>query len=287
MYTVGIGFALAALVCWALGDFLIQKTSRNYGIWTSLFCIVFSATIILFPFVIKDIPVFFNSSNLPLLSLMSTITCIVAIIEFKAFKIGKMVVVEPIMSFELPLTVLLGVLFLQESLNSFQFILIGLAFLGILLTSYNKKLGIKFSLEKGVLLAITSVFIMAFVNFTTGLASQNVGAVGAIWFGSAFISFVCVIYFSITRTWKVFFENIKKHPKESVLVAIFDNGAWLAYGAAVTLIPISIAITISEGYIALAMILGVIFNKEKLSKFQWLGAGVSFVAVMVLAFISG
>lgn len=279
---------MVALVCWAFGDFFIQKTSRSYGIWTSLFCIVFSATIVLLPFVIKDMSVLFSIHNLPLLLLMSITTCVVAILEFKAFQVGKMVIVEPIMSFELPLTVLLGVLFLKESLSILQVVLVGVAFFGILLTSYKKNISaIKFSLEKGVVLAAMSVFIMAFVNLTTGLASQSVGAVGAIWFGSLFIAIICVIHFSVTRSWKLFFRNIKKYPKESIAVAVFDNGAWLAYGAAVTLIPISIAITISEGYIVLAMILGVILNKERISRYQWVGAAISLGAVMILAYISG
>lgn len=284
---LGIIFALIAMICWAFGDFYIQKTSREYGVWTSLFSIVSLGALVLLPFAVKDIPVLLAISNLPLLVVFSIATCAVALVGFKAFKVGKMVVVEPIMSFELPLTVLLGVLILQEPFSLHQGILTTLAFLGILLISSENIFHTKFSLEKGVTWAVMATFLMAFVNFSTGLASQSVGPIGAIWFMNTLLTIICVIYFSITKSWKNVLSSLKKYPKESFLVALFDNGAWIAYAASVILIPISLAITISEGYIALAMILGVIINKERLSKFQWLGATISFVAVIILAYISG
>lgn len=287
MYIHGIIFALIALVCWALGDFFIQKTSREYGVWTSLFSIVFFGAVALFPFAIKDIPVLMSSANLPILFIFSLATCVVALVGFKAFQVGKMVVVEPIMSFELPLTVMLGVFILKETLAPIQMILIGIAFLGILLTSSKNIFQTKISLEQGVLWAMAATLLMAFVNFTTGLASQSVGAIGAIWFMNVLLTIICAVYFSVTSSWTRVIENIKRHPTESLLVSVFDNGAWLAYSASVIIIPISLAITISEGYIALAMILGVLINKEKLSRLQWIGGGMSFVAVMMLAFISG
>lgn len=287
MYSYGIIFAIIAMICWAFGDFFIQKTSRQYGVWTSLFSIVFLGAVALFPFAIKDIPVIMNSVHLPILVIFSLATCVVALVGFKAFQVGKMVVVEPIMSFELPLTVMLGVVILKESLTPFQIVLIAVAFLGVLLTSSKNIFRTKISLEQGVFWAMGATLLMAFVNFTTGLASQRVGAIGAIWFMNVLLTIICVVYFSVTRSWVRVIGNIKRHPKESLLVSVFDNGAWLAYSASVIIIPISLAITISEGYIALAMILGVLINKERLSRLQWIGGGMSFIAVIVLAFISG
>lgn len=284
---LGIIFALIAMVGWAFGDFYIQKTSREYGVWASLFCVVFLGSTVLFPFVIKSLPLLFETREFLFLIIVSVISCIAAMISFKAFQTSKMTTVEPIMSFELPLTILLGVFVLSESLSSAQLIIAGIAFIGILLTSSKNIFKSSVSFEKGVSITIVAVLFMSIVNFITGIASQKVGAVETIWFVHTFIAIICIIYFSVTRSWRLFFEHVQKYPKESLLVALFNNGAWLAYSAAVILIPISLAITISEGYIALAMILGVIFNKEKLSPLQWLGAIISFVAVLVLAFISG
>lgn len=81
-------------------------------------------------------------------------------------------------------------------------------------------------------------------------------------------------------------SHIKQHPYESTGVALLDNAAWVLYATATTLIPISLAITISESYIILAVILGVTINKEELSRHQWIGIVLSLVAVITLSYIS-
>ncbi len=287
MYTYGIILALVAMLFWAFGDFFIQKTSREYGVWTSIACVVFLGSVVLFPWAVTSIPEMFQVKQLVVLVGVAAVSTVAALASFKSFQASNMSVVEPVMAFELPLTVVWGVLLLHESLIDAQVVLIVIVFIGILFTSSKNIFKSKIILEKGVWLAGGAMVLMSVVNFTTGLASQNIGAVETIWFVHTFISIICIGYFSITRSWGSFFAHVKKYPKESFLVAFFDNGAWLAYSAAVILIPISLAITLSEGYIVLAMVLGVIINKEKLSKYQWFGAALAFIAVMVLAYISG
>jgi uncharacterized membrane protein len=65
-----------------------------------------------------------------------------------------------------------------------------------------------------------------------------------------------------------------------------DNAAWIAYSYSTLYIPITIAISISEGYIALAALLGLIFNKEKLNKHQYLGLILAIISAVVLAMIT-
>lgn len=52
---IGIGFSLSALFFWALGDFLIQKSTRLIGSWKSLFVNCAVAAIILTPFVARQL----------------------------------------------------------------------------------------------------------------------------------------------------------------------------------------------------------------------------------------
>ncbi len=284
MNSFGIMYALVALVSWGFGDFFIQRTSRDFGIWPSLFCITGAGSIVLLPFVFGEIPlmVFFW----PFLFLVAALTLVVALLEFKALQIGKLTVIEPILSFELPLTVLLGITLLGEHLTWYQGGLIALVFLGILLVAYSGKIKAHHFWEHGAILALMATVVMAFVNFTTGLASRSVGPVATIWFVHTVIAVCCILYFTYSRSWWSFFHHIRKHPAESVAVALFDNCAWLAYSFAVILIPISLAITISESYIILAVMLGVVFNHERLKKYQWIGIILTLSAVLVLSFIS-
>jgi multidrug transporter EmrE-like cation transporter len=52
------------------------------------------------------------------------------------------------------------------------------------------------------------------------------------------------------------------------------------------LIPIGVATGISEGYIAFAGGLGLVFNKEKLKAHQWVGFLLAVAAVVALAIIT-
>src|SRR4051812_1730758 len=98
----GIIFALIALLAWGFGDFFIQRTSRKVGITRALFYITAAASIVLLP---KVWPHLFELSSHQWVVLIGSgiVILIVAILEFEAFKIGKLAVVEPIMSFELPI----------------------------------------------------------------------------------------------------------------------------------------------------------------------------------------
>lgn len=285
MLIFGIILALIALVSWGIGDFLIQKTSRDFGVWQSMFCITAFGAIVLFPFAYSQIGIILHSSKLLHLCLLGALSLTASLLLFEALKIGKMTVVEPIASFELPLTVFLGVVLLHEQVTTVEMFLIMAVFGGILLVGYTGGVQAKHLLEKGTLIALLAAALMAGVNFTTGLVSQDVGPITTIWFVHTFVALVCAGYFFSTRSWGSVRQHIHAHPYESIGVAMFDNIAWVTYAAAVMFIPISLAITISESYIILAIILGVIINKERLLAHQWIGVAMALVSVITLAAI--
>ena len=61
---------------------------------------------------------------------------------------------------------------------------------------------------------------------------------------------------------------MRQNKKLLLGMSIFDNLAWICYAGAATLIPIAIAVSISESYIALTAMLGILINKEKLMRHQ-------------------
>jgi drug/metabolite transporter (DMT)-like permease len=52
MISIGIGMAFIAMLCWGVGDFLIQKSTRKLGNVETLFLITFFGAIVLFTFCI-------------------------------------------------------------------------------------------------------------------------------------------------------------------------------------------------------------------------------------------
>ncbi|MEI6238740.1 MAG: hypothetical protein WCP15_04400 [bacterium] len=62
--------------------------------------------------------------------------------------------------------------------------------------------------------------------------------------------------------------------------------AWIAYSTSTLFIPIGLATGITESYIALAAVLGLIFNKEKLVQHQYLGLFICITSVIILSFLN-
>ena len=100
------------------------------------------------------------------------------------------------------------------------------------------------------------------------------------------IALVLGLYLFAKREWGEFLLDIKTHPYLIFGQAIADNIAWLGFVFAVLYASTSLVLSISEGYIILAAILGHHFNKERLKSHQILGASIAIPAMLLLAYIS-
>ncbi len=287
---LGILFALGALICWTIGDFFIQRTSRMLGIWKALFFVSLFGMIALYPFISNDLPqVMTEERKILLLTLAGVVTVFAALFNFEALKEGKFAIVEPIFGIELPITVGLSVYFLNEALSLAQIFFISMIFMGIVLAitihikhlHYHKRI-----LEKGVILAGIGSVGMALTNFLTGVSSQEISPLMTLWFVNVILTIVCLLYIIMQGKVETLVQDIRKHTKAILAVCIFDNLAWIFYAYAMTLIPISIATAISESYIAGGVLLGLVINKEKVKKHQLFGIILTIVGVIVLAAIT-
>ncbi len=288
MNVVGLIFAFIALISWAAGDFLIQRVTRKSGTIKTLFFIAAVGTIVLAPWAIPHLNELFFGNNLVLLILAVCITFFAAVFDFDALHDGKLAVVEPVLGLELPIIVLLSMVFRGESLGLFQILAIVVIFIGITLTVTERKLRWhhKIIFEKGFIYAGVGAVGMGLSSFLYCVGSQESSALLTVWFIHAIIAIVCLIILLRRRVFLTVFSDLKKFPIAILLMAAADNAAWLAYGSASTYIPISIATAISESYIALALILGVVVNKEKFHKHQYLGAVFAIIGLVTLSLIS-
>lgn len=258
------------------------------GSWKTLFLIGFIGLIVLFPFVRKEILIL-QVGELVLLGALGVVILFTALFDFEALRRGKIAIVEPVMSIELPITVALGVTLANESLTFIQVFFIVMVFAGILMavtfTNVRKRLG-KGVLERGVIFAGIGAVGLALVSFLTGVASQRISPLMAIWFSNLIFTLICFVYILARREFGSMFSEIKKHPAVVLGMSVMDNSAWVAYAFATTYIPISIAITISEGYVALAALLGIFVSREKLKPHQKFGIALTIIGVLFLAYFS-
>ena len=283
---MGITFAFLALFCWGVGDFLIQKSTRKFGALIALFYVTVFGTITLLPFVYKDIGALFSGSGSNLLALLFTGTLILfaGLLDFKALKVGKICVVEPIFAFEVPITAIIAMLVLREYLSPLQTALILLLFLSIILVSVRRfKDFNKVKVEQGIWLAIFATIGMGAVNFMMGYSSRLTDPLMVNWFINIFIALPLFFYLMITGQIRKTVGFLPDNKKLILSVCLFDNLAWIFFTVSALYIPIAIATGISESYIALAAGLGIIINKEKLFLHQKIGLVVCVVAIILIA----
>lgn len=283
---MGILLALTALFSWGLGDFLIQRSARKFGDWAALFYITAFAAIVLFPFVYKEIVPSLSAHGM-LLWAASFVILFAGLLDLESLRIGKISVIEPIYAIEIPVAALLAAYAIHERLSTPQIIFIVTLMAGIVLVATTSFQHFKkIDAEKGVWQAVLGNIGMGTSAFLFGLGSRATSPLMINWFTSAFIAVVVLIYLAFASRLHELSDNFKNGKTLIFNIGFFDNLAWVTFSYAMLYIPIAVATGISEGYIAFAGALGLLFNKEKLRRHQWVGFFVVVISVVLLALVT-
>ena len=282
---IGVLAALAAMICWGIGDFLIQKATRKLGDIESIFFIGFLGSVALFPFIYNDLPNIFSNTNLLwTLIFLGFTMLIVSIVNFQSLKEGKIAIVEPILETELPITIFLAFIVLQEKLSLLQILLAALVFAGIILISVSKiKIKSKQILEKGAFLAVFAAFGFGFLNFFTGSIARITSPLLAIWSMWTLCFICCFAYLLYKKGLKKIIGDAKKSHKLILSVGFFDTATWVFFAVSMVNLPISLATAITESYPAIAVLLGIVVNKEVVKTHQFAGMSLALLASIALA----
>jgi len=288
MHTIGVLCALGALASWGVGDFLIQRSARKFGDTIALFYITAFGAVILLPFIWNEIiATVSNAYSLSILLITSGVILFAALFDFEALRVGKISVIEPVYAFEVLITTMLASFIIREEPSLIQFILIAGLLAGIFLVSTRSFHHLKLlHLERGVPQAILATAGMGFVNFLFGVGARETNPIMINWFTNLFLAVVMLGYILFRSKWKEMVEDWKKNKELITSVSFFDNLAWVFYAYGTTYIPIAITTTISEGYIAFAAALGLVFNREKLQLHQYLGMVLAIGSVIILSAIT-
>ncbi|MBI2583444.1 MAG: EamA family transporter, partial [Candidatus Aenigmarchaeota archaeon] len=276
-----------ALLFWGFGDFLIQKSTRKFGDWETLFSIVAFGTIILTPLVYNDLWILSSNENLLVLMAASLVLLGAALLDFEALKKGKIAVVEPVYALEVPIAAVLAFGIISETVELLEISLISILIIGLIMVSLRSH---HFSrrawVERGVFLAAVGSLFMGSANFLVGFAARITNPLMSIWFTNLVLTFVCLYYLMINKKLGGFARDFYHHRKLVLGVAVLDNLAWIAFAGAMSIIPIVIAVALSESYIALAALLGLLINKERLFMHQKIGLFVVLLSAVALAGIT-
>ncbi|RJR31729.1 hypothetical protein C4569_01185 [Candidatus Parcubacteria bacterium] len=284
---IGIGLAFAAMLCWGFGDFLIQRSTRAIGEWEALFVVGLVGTIVLSPFILAKLSQM--AAKIGMTGILVIITaCIVlflaAILDFTALRVGKLAVIEPIWSIEIPVAAVFAFFILKEQLTFMQTAFILLLMLGLFLVSIRGNLGVKeFFLEKGVVIALLAGIIMGGANFFIGWGARLSDPLLINFVTDIFLVVVTGTYLFIKGRLRGLPRVIYSNRNLLLPMGVIDKIAWVAFAFAMALAPISIAVALSESYIVVAVILGLAVNREKLNNHQKFGLVLATFSAITLA----
>lgn len=254
--------AFGAMLCWGVGDFLIQHSTRKIGNLESLAFISLIGTLGLFPFVLPELP----PKNPGLLLIIGAVTFLVSVVNFEALRLGKLSVVEVILGIELPITALLGFVFFGELISITQAALIFLILAGgatMAVDSFSFGRGLVTKLEKGATLAVITAVGMAAMNLVVATGSRQVSPIMAIW-----VPWLLMGAASLLLLWKngrlAGLLGCGLRFKRLVIgMSAVDTLAWFLYATAVVKNGLAITTAITESYPAIALFLGVFVNRGR------------------------
>lgn len=282
---MGLFFVALAIAGWGLGDFLIQRSARKLGDWEALFYITAFGAVVLYPFVYQSLGALSPFDWVVLVG-TSVVIFVAALLDFDALRVGKISVVEPIYAMEVPITIALSTLLVGELLSAEQLVLVMVLLAGIILVSnkHFSRLHVR-TLERGVFVAILATVGMGLSNFLFGFAARSTTPLMINWFTCVFMALGTLGYLLYTGRGAKLITGMRRNPVLLLVVGACDNLAWVGFSSSTLYMPIGLATGLSESYIALAAILGLIYNKESLRPHQKVGLAVSVCAAVALAFV--
>ncbi len=285
MVNTSILAAIGAMISWGFGDFFIQKGTRKIGDVETLAWIGVLGSIGLVPFIWKDLSLVMQGSSFLILLVLGIVTFAIGIVNFEALRRGKLSIVEVILETELPIAVLLGIVFLRESLSLLEAALILLVFIGIVLIAAEPgALKRKHFLEHGAILALFAAGGYGVIDFLTAVGAKTISPLLTIWFTWATFTIICLIYLAYTGRIRHFFRDAGRYKGLVLSMGIVDTLAWVLFAIAVRNNELAITVAITESYPAIALILGVAVNKEKVAIHQYAGAVIAVGASFCMGF---
>lgn len=286
----GILLALVALLGWGFADFYAQRAARKLGISATLFSGSVFGLVALAPFAWGDLALLAVPRHAALLALAAAIGVFTALFSLEAFRQGKLAVIEPIMGLELPLTVLLAVALRGERFGLLEGAAFAVIFLGVTLAASSRPLGSRLrdggKLERGVLLGIVGAVGIAASNYVTGVASQDISPVLAVWSGRAAFTVIFGGWLMWQGRLGATARAVRAHAGLAFGVAALYLVAFTAFAVGTTLAPISVVTTIGGGYIVLAVLLGVFLGRERLTTHQKAGVAAALGGILALSILA-
>ncbi len=270
--STGIIFGIVAMICWGAADFFTAKAVRKTSLLKTFIYSQMTCAILLFV-------IFQLFFELPVLS-YTTITIVLitgflGVISYLAFyrglQVGKVSIISPIAACWGAVTVILCLIFLNETLSGFQAAGVCLAILGAVLASFKLRDLVKLklgNLSRGVKYAV-----IAALAWGTYFVYIDVLAAELSWF-------LPMLFIKTTATAYILAYSAAtgkdiSFPRNTaffiIMIGLLEAVGFLAYGVGITSEYTVIVAPIGAAFPVITIILARIFLKETLELNQKIG----------------
>jgi uncharacterized membrane protein len=272
---LSIGCGIAAMFCWGTADFIQGLAIRDIG---TAMAMMLRNVLTLIISLSLGAALFWqgaleaSTTDIFIIVLSSFVYVFGYLYYMRGFEFGKAAVVAPIASAYAIVTVLLSILFNDESVSATQAFAITLMILGVVAVSSDWREFRSIGHQAGVREASTALLFFGVAFYLAGFASQSMAGQEAFFYSAlsqSIVFLVCSILIGARL------RNIGAY--RSVLVgtflihAVLVNGAWVAYLVGTSTGNISIVAPISSVFSGVTAILAIVVTHERLAASQYLG----------------
>ena len=281
-------FAVVSYLGWGAGDVFATIAGRKIGPYAATFWFMLLSLITLLPFSVfflADIHKITLEMILFILAIAS-IGDIGLVTFYEGLRVGSAPVVGVASSTFIAITILLSIIFLNETVTPTQAIAILIILAGTVITGLNFK-GIKtrqFLNDKGFIYALVSA-----ITWGVYWAFIKVPVVKIDWYWPtviAFCSFPIVYAFMALRKIKLIPINSKQKFIPSFANALITGIGSLSYNFAISKGLTSLVIPIAGSYPTLFVILAYFAFKDPITKQQIAGIAITLIGIVLLSIFS-
>ena len=124
------------------------------------------------------------------------------------------------------------------------------------------------------------------VNFLTTIGAKHISPLLAIWFPWVVFTCICIIWLAARGGLTGALRHIHTNRRLILTIGILDTLAWILFAFAVEKRELAVTIAITESYPAISLLLGIVVNKERISKYQIVGVTATIAASFIMGMVA-
>jgi drug/metabolite transporter (DMT)-like permease len=283
---LGILFGLFAMLGYGLSNGIAKVPTKKIGPRNTIFLRgIFISLILLSVFFLFSQQVYLSTTYILIAFSISAIAYIGFNIFYHALKIGEVGIVSPIANSSVFITVLLSIVFFEESIPLIQiffifFIIIGIGIISINLRNISKSN--LFKISSGIPYALITCLLWGLVFFLYKIPVNVLGPILTSFIIESGMMLFSGIDIKISR--KVFTLPNRKNLIQIFFVALFGGAGTLFFSSGISVSNVSIVAPLTFANPLISTLYGKFIYKEKLNIIQYFAIFLILIGIILISY---